>query len=116
MFQKMLSDHPDINDTDQMVEAIKEVQVLGGYSRSGTVDPTTGDFEPDRYVETLGEYYSDFQIKSAVEALQKNSFTISGIDGVITKLSADEIVIETAGGRVLTFHLFSDLPREVYYL
>lgn len=92
MIQKILRDHPDINKTEELVQALKEIEVLGGYSRSGTI--INGEIVPDRYIETLGDYYSDFQIRKAVEFLKDNSFTAAGIDGVVTHFSKDYLQVE----------------------
>ena len=93
---------PDINNIDSLVEAIGDIEVLGGISRSGTLD-INGEFEPDRYIENLRDYVSDFAIRKALTVMFNNTHYIAGLDGVITFSSADRLEIEYADGTTRIF-------------
>ena len=97
--------YPDINVQEYIAEAIKELNVLGGCSRSFTVDTVTGIETPDRYVEHLSDYFSDYAIKTAVDILYKNTHRVNGLDGVIIYQSADELTIRYVDGSEKTFVL-----------
>ena len=97
--------YPDINNPEDIVEAIRNLNVLGGYSRSFTVDTVTGIETPDRYVEHLSDYFSDYAIKTAVDILYKNTHRVNGLDGVIIYQSADELTIRYVDGSEKTFVL-----------
>lgn len=93
-----MADYPDINNADELAAAIAALEVLGGLSRSYTLDPATGDYEPDRYVETLGDYLSVHAIKTLLENAFKHSHIVDGVDGVITAASRDSITLSYADG------------------
>jgi hypothetical protein len=101
-----LNDLPDINKLDQIAAAIGNIDVLGGYSRSYT-DDGAGGFIPDRYIEKLNEYVSEFAIKQAVEMMFFRSHYVNGVDGVIVSCSADQLEIEYASGEKRTFRVVS---------
>lgn len=60
---------PDINEVEEIVEAVAELEVLGGYSRSHSIGPD-GEEEVERYIEKLSDYIPVSAIRAFIrEAL-----------------------------------------------
>lgn len=93
---------PDINNIDSLVEAIGDIEVLGGISRSGSLD-INGEFEPDRYIENIRDYVSDFAIREALKVMFNHTHYIAGLDGVIVYSSANRLEIAYSDGTVRVF-------------
>jgi len=96
-------DAPDINKLDELAAAIGDIEVLGGLSRSFTIDPETGGSEPDRYIEKVSDYLSDHAIRCALERAFAHSHYVAGVDGAITSASRDELTLTYADGTEATF-------------
>ena len=60
-------EYPDLHNKHELVQAIANLQVLGGYARSYSEDGT-----PDRYIETLGDYVAYADIEALVARLFPN--------------------------------------------
>lgn len=58
---------PDINKPTEIVDAILQIPVLGGHSRTLTPDPD-GQMKPTRYLECLGDYISPTRVREWVES------------------------------------------------
>lgn len=98
-----MSEYPDINKVDELVAAIAQMQVLGGLSRSYSMDPNTGDMEPDRYIERVIDYLSEHALRSALERAFSNSHYVAGVDGIIIASSRDELTLSYADGTKAIF-------------
>ena len=99
----MSADIPDINKIDTVVSAILNMEVLGGYSRSLTVDPVTGETTPDRYLEKLSDYASEHAVRTAMRRVFEHTHYVNGVDGIITAASKDEITITYSDGESAVF-------------
>lgn len=98
-----MSEYPDINQLEQLTAAVGRVEVLGGYSRSFSVDLATGEETPDRYIEKLSDYVSEFALRIALARALRHAHCVAGLDGIITAQSADEITISYADGTEARF-------------
>ena len=93
---------PDINKIDELVEAIRDLEVLGGYSRSYGIGED-GAWEPDRNIETLGHYITTFALRKALEYATNANHYVNGLDGVITHQSRDVLMVEYEDGSAALF-------------
>lgn len=93
---------PDINKIDEIVEAIRDLEVLGRYSRSYGIGED-GNWEPDRYVETLGHYITTFALRKALEYVTNANHYVNGLNGVIIGQSRDVLMIEYEDGSTAVF-------------
>jgi len=105
-----MDDYPDINDLSALAKAVAAIDVLGGYSRSFTID-ASGDVDADRYVERLGDYLSEFAIRSCLERAFKHAHAVHGVDGIISAQSRDEITITYSDDTDATFRRVSEDAR-----
>ena len=106
-----MSDYPDINKPDQIADAIKNIEVLGGHSRSLSMTET-GDYELDRYVEKLGDFASDFAIKRAVQSLFDNALFVDGLDCVLVAQSRESVTFLCDDGTERVYRLYAEsAPR-----
>jgi hypothetical protein len=95
--------YPDINNIDSIVETIMNIEVLGGYSRSFTCDMETGEYNPDRFIERFEDYFSRYEIKSALENVYNRTHKVNGLNGVIVEQYSDKITIKYDDGTEKTF-------------
>lgn len=93
---------PDINKIDEIVSSILDLEVLGGYSRSYGIGED-GQWEPDRYIETLRDYISEFALRTALEHATKYVHYVDRLDGIIISQSKDELWIEYDDGSIGVF-------------
>ena len=99
-----MSDYPDINKPEQIAVAIKNIEVLGGHSRSLSMTET-GDYKPDRYIEKLGDFASDFAIKRAVQSLFDNALFVNGLDCVLIAQSRESVTFLCDDGTERVYRL-----------
>lgn len=101
-------DYPDIRKRDTLVDAIRSIKVLGGDSRS-IGQAADGTWEPDRYIETLGDFASDHAIGAAVDAMLDRHLGVNGLDCIIVAQSRERVTFLCADGEERTY-LFTPAP------